>query len=41
VLKRLTADELMQESEFRRWRYHAPDSLKRQAFEIMHILASS
>ena len=35
VLKRLTANELMQESEFRRWRYHAPDSLKRQAYEII------
>jgi hypothetical protein len=38
VLKRLTADELMKESEFRRWRYHAPDSLKRQAFEIIRQL---
>ena len=38
VLKRLTADELMQECEFRRWRYHAPDSLKRQAFEIIRQL---
>jgi hypothetical protein len=38
VLKCLTADELMQESEFRRWRYHAPDSLKRQAFEIIRKL---
>ena len=38
VLKRLTADELMKESEFRRWRYHAPGSLKRQAFEIIRKL---
>jgi hypothetical protein len=38
VLKRLSAGELMQVSEFRRWRYHAPDSLKRQAFEIIRQL---
>ena len=38
VLKPLTADELMQQSEFRRWRYHAPESLKRQAFEIIRQL---
>jgi hypothetical protein len=38
VLRRLTANELMQECEFRRWRYHAPDSLKRQAFEIIRQL---
>ena len=38
VLKRLTAGELMQQSEFRRWRYHAPGSLKRQAFEIIREL---
>jgi hypothetical protein len=39
VLKRPTAGELMQESEFRRWRYHAPGSLKRQAYEIIRQLA--
>jgi len=38
VLRRLTADELMHEAEFRRWRYHAPESLKRQAFEIIRQL---
>jgi hypothetical protein len=38
VLKRPTADDLMKESEFRRWRYHAPASLKRQAYEIIRKL---
>jgi len=38
VLKPLTAGELMQQSEFRRWRYHAPESLKRQAFEVIRQL---
>ena len=38
VLKHWTAEELMKESEFRRWRYHAPDSLKRQAYEIIRQL---
>ena len=41
VLKRLKADELMQESEFRRWRYHAPDGLKRQAYEIIRQLVAA
>ena len=39
VLKRPTAGELMQEGEVRRWRYHAPDSLKRQAYEVIRQLA--
>ena len=39
VLKRPTAGELMQESEFRRWRYHAPGSLKRRAYEVIRQLA--
>ena len=30
-LRQLTAEELMRDAEFRRWRYHAPGSLKRQA----------
>jgi len=38
VLKHMTAEDLMKESEFRRWRYHAPDSLKRQAYEIIRKL---
>ena len=38
VLKHRTAEDLMKESEFRRWRYHAPDSLKRQAYEIIRKL---
>ena len=38
VLRPLTADELMKESEFRRWRYHAPGSLKRQAYEVVRQL---
>jgi hypothetical protein len=38
VLKRLPANELMQESVFRRWRYHAAESLKRQAYEIIRQL---
>jgi len=29
----------MQEAEFRRWRYHAPASLKRQAYELVKQLA--
>ena len=28
-------EELMQEPEFRRWRYHAPGSLKRMAYEVI------
>jgi hypothetical protein len=28
----------MDESEFRRWRYHAPDSRKQQAYEITRQL---
>ena len=38
VLLPLTADELMAVDEFRRWRYHAPGSLKRQAYEIIRKL---
>jgi hypothetical protein len=38
-LKRLTAAELMEDPEFRRWRCHAPASLKRQAFELIRALA--
>src|SRR3954470_14704230 len=32
VVRPLTAEELMAVDEFRRWRYHAPASLKRQAY---------
>jgi hypothetical protein len=35
VLRKPTADELMSEAEFRRWRYHAPTSLKRKAYEYV------
>jgi hypothetical protein len=38
VLRALTAGELMSVAEFRRWRYHAPGSLKRQAYEIIRKL---
>jgi hypothetical protein len=39
VLGQLTPEDLMQEPEFRRWRYHAPASLKRQAYELVKRLA--
>ena len=39
VLRQLTAWDLMQEAEFRRWRFHAPASLKRQAYEVIRQLA--
>jgi hypothetical protein len=39
VLRQPTAEELLQEAEFRRWRYHAPGSLKRQAYECVKRLA--
>jgi hypothetical protein len=39
VLRKLTPGDLMQEAEFRRWRYHAPASLKRQAYELVKQLA--
>jgi hypothetical protein len=38
-LRLLTAAELMRDPEFRRWRCHAPGSLKRQAFELVRRLA--
>ena len=38
VVRPLTAEELMAVDEFRRWRYHAPGSLKRQAFEVVRKL---
>ena len=38
VVRPLTAEELMAVDEFRRWRYHAPASLKRQAYEVVRKL---
>jgi hypothetical protein len=39
VLLRPTPEELMSDVEFRRWRYHAPTSLKRMAYEVIKRLA--
>jgi hypothetical protein len=40
VLRRVTAEELLSDAEFRRWRYHAPTSLKRMAYEVIKRLAN-
>jgi hypothetical protein len=39
VRRRPTPEELMADAEFRRWRYHAPASLKRRAYEVIKALA--
>jgi hypothetical protein len=38
-LRAPSPDELMKDPEFRRWRFHAPTSLKRQAYEAVKRLA--
>jgi hypothetical protein len=38
-LKAPTVEDLMKDPEFRRWRFHAPTSLKRQAYELVKRLA--
>ncbi len=36
LMRQLTAEELMAEAEFRRWKYHSPASMKRQAYELVN-----
>jgi hypothetical protein len=35
ALRSLTLEELLQEPEFRRWRFHAPGNLKRKTYEAV------
>jgi hypothetical protein len=39
MLRQETPGDLMQEAEFRRWRFHAPTSLKRRTYELVKGLA--
>jgi hypothetical protein len=38
VLERWSAEDLKEESEFRRWRHYAPESLRRPTYEIIRKL---